>query len=47
MVFENGKITFTTGTAQKNFSMDKSLDEVWENKVKEIFNKLGIAINIL
>jgi hypothetical protein len=47
MVFENGKITFTTGTAQKNFSMDKGLDEVWENKVKEMFNKLGISINIL
>jgi hypothetical protein len=47
MVFENGKITFTTGTAQKNFSMDKGLDEIWENKVKEMFNKLGIAVNIL
>jgi hypothetical protein len=47
MVFENGKITFTTGTAQKNFSMDKGLDEVWEHKVKEMFNKLGISINIL
>ena len=47
MSFENGRITFTTGTAQRNFSMDKSLDEVWEGKVKEMFNKLGISINIL
>lgn len=47
MVFENGKITFTTGTAQKNFSMDKSLDEVWEGKVKLMFQKLGIAVNML
>ncbi len=47
MVYENNKINFTTGTAQKEFSLDKSLDEAWEEKVKLMFERLGIAINIL
>jgi hypothetical protein len=47
MSFENGRITFTTGTAQIDFSMDKGLDLVWEDKVKEMFRKLGIVITIL
>lgn len=47
IVFENGKVTFTTGTAQRDFALDKSLDEVWENKVMALFKKLGISICVL
>lgn len=47
MVFENGRITFTTGTAQNSFSLDKSLDEVWESSIKKLFVQLGIAVEIM
>lgn len=42
-VFENGRVSFTTGTAQREFAMDKSLDAVWEDKVRLMFKKLGIV----
>lgn len=43
-MFENGQLCFTTGTAQKNFSMDKSLDLQWEESVKLMFKRLEIAV---
>jgi hypothetical protein len=45
--FENGKVTFTTGTAQREFAMDKSLDAAWEDKVRLMFTKLGINVKPL
>lgn len=44
VMFENGRLSFTTGTAQKSFALDKSLDFEWEEKVKLMFNRLGIVI---
>lgn len=46
IVFEKNRVNFTTGTAQKNFNMDKSLDEAWESMIKKTFTQLGICINI-
>jgi len=43
MHFANDTITFTTGTAQKEFVLDKSLDYVWEDYIKKFFNANGFV----
>ncbi len=45
IVFEEERVAVVTGTAQIEFSLDKSLDAAWDDKVKEIFKKLGITQN--
>ena len=46
MVYENGSLTFTAATAQKQFMMDKTLDEKWEEYVNFFFSGNGIAVKI-
>lgn len=46
IVFEEERVAVVTGTAQIEFSLDKSLDFAWEDKVKEFFKKLNITQNI-
>lgn len=41
--YENGKITFVTGTMQKEFKLDKAQDEAFESYIKKFFKKLGLA----
>lgn len=41
--FEGGIITVVTGTDQKEFSLDKSHNDAWEDSVKRFFKKLGIV----
>lgn len=41
--FTDDEITLTTGTAQKNFVLDKSLDIIWENYITEFFKPFGIV----
>jgi len=44
MTYENGGVNFTTATAQKNFALDKSLDDNWDEWVRGFFNKSGIPV---
>ncbi|MDR1663390.1 MAG: DUF5721 family protein [Clostridiales bacterium] len=44
MIYENGAVRFTAASAQKQFSMDKSVDERWEEYVRGFFT--GNAIKI-
>ncbi len=46
IVFEEDKISVVTGTAQKEFSLDKSLELEWGEKIREFFGKLQITQNI-
>lgn len=46
IVFEEGKVAVATGTAQREFSLDKSLDDAWEDSVKRFFNKMNIVQNV-
>jgi hypothetical protein len=43
ILFEEGKVAVVTGTAQKEFSLDKSVDEAWEDSVKKFFKKMKIV----
>ena len=45
-VFEKDMVVCTTGTAQKNFALNKELDLAWEEYVKVFFRNIEIAINI-
>lgn len=46
ILYEEDKVAVVTGTAQKEFSMDKSLDDVWEDNIKRFFKKMKIVQNI-
>lgn len=45
ILFEEGKVAIVTGTAQKEFSLDKGVDDAWEDNVKKFFKKMGIIQN--
>ena len=47
MNFSDDAITFTTGTAQKNFDLDKSLDHVWEDYVIKFFKAKGFVSTLI
>jgi len=43
IVFDEGKITITSGMGQKVFSMDKSIYRSWNEYIIEFLQKKGIA----
>ena len=44
LAYENDSVTFTTGTAQKEFIFEKSLDIAWNEWVKAFFAKTGLQV---
>ena len=44
MVYENDAVSFTTATAQKEFALDKSLDDSWDNWVRGFFVRKNIVV---
>jgi hypothetical protein len=47
MSFDADKLTLTTVTSQKIFTMDKSMDHAWEEYVSNFFKSLGCAVSTL
>lgn len=41
--FKAGALTCTTGTSLRFFTLDKTLDRVWDEMVKKYFRKIGIG----
>ncbi len=37
VLYEKGKLTVTTGTSVKTFSLDKTLDHVWDDTVEKYY----------
>ncbi len=37
VLYEKGKLTVTTGTSVKTFSLDKTLDHVWDSTVEKYY----------
>ena len=44
MVYENDTVNFTTATAQREFSLEKSLDDTWDEWVRGFFVQKDIAV---
>jgi len=44
MIYENDNVNFTTATAQKEFSLEKSLDDTWDEWVRGFFNEKNITV---
>ena len=44
LVYENDSVTFTTATAQKDFTLDKTLDHAWDNYVMDFFKEAGLPV---
>ena len=44
MVYENDTVSFTTATAQKEFALDKSLDDSWGEWVRGFFVRKNIVV---
>ena len=44
MVYENDAISFTTATAQKEFALDKSLDDSWDGWIRGFFTRKNITV---
>jgi len=44
MVYENDTVSFTTATAQKEFALDKSLDDSWDEWVRGFFTRKNIEV---
>lgn len=45
--FENGKLTCTTGTSVKLFTLDKSLEKTWDDFFLKFLNNHHIAYDLL
>jgi len=45
MSYENDSVTFTTGVAQREFLMDKSLDVNWDEWVKGFFARAELSVS--
>lgn len=45
IIYENDIVTFTTGSSQINFSLDKSHEACWNKYVEDFFKGIGIATN--
>jgi hypothetical protein len=39
---ENNVLTVTTGSSLKGFSMDRSIDQIWDLSIQGVFSSLGL-----
>jgi len=46
MNYEAGVLRFTTATSQKEFSLNKDLDQKWETYIEDFFKSLGLPFEI-
>ena len=44
LVYENGQVSFTTGTAQREFLFEKTLDAAWDGWVTAFFEQAGLPV---
>jgi hypothetical protein len=47
IVSTEDKAVFTTGTMQKSFSMDKSMNHMWDEHVEKLFRSMGFPVSTL
>lgn len=47
ITFESGQINCVTGSSQKDFSLDKSVEYIWDEYIENLFKKLEISVTEL
>ena len=47
MEYKDGEVRFLTATSQKEFSLSKELDILWDEYVKKFFSSRGIEVEIV
>ena len=45
LMYENGKVSFTTATSQKAFSLEKTLNSTWDEWMRKFFSSIGIVVS--
>jgi hypothetical protein len=40
--YKNNVLTVTTGSSLKGFSMDRSIDQIWDLSIQGVFSSLGL-----
>ena len=45
IMYENGVVNFTTATAQKAFTLERTLDSTWDEWMRRFFVSGGIIVN--
>ena len=45
LMYENGKVNFTTATSQKAFSLEKTLNSAWDEWMRSFFNSIGVVVS--
>jgi len=47
LLFEEGKLRFTTAVSQRSFSLDKSTDTAWDTYIRNFINQNGWVVSTL
>ena len=47
LLYEENKLRFTTAISQRNFSLDKSVDAVWDAYIQKYLNAYGWSVSTL
>ena len=45
LMYDSGKVSFTTATSQKAFSLEKTLDSTWNEWMRCFFSSNGIVVS--
>ena len=45
LMYDNGKVSFTTATSQKAFALERTLDSTWDEWMRSFFSSIGIVVN--
>ena len=45
LMYDRGKLSFTTATSQKAFSLEKTLDSTWDEWMRGFFGSIGIVVS--
>ena len=47
LYFQDGELSFTTGTSSKTFTLDKGHEHIWEDSVRKFFKKHTVEFTLL
>ena len=45
LMYDGGKVSFTTATSQKAFALERTLDTTWDEWMRSFFSSIGIVVS--